>query len=286
LEHRLTPIDFRRAGWPVFGVWLAAVVMSSYVLSVVREVGAQTSGITLVQHTNKDAGASSASTLAFTSTNSAGNWIGVAIRAGSSGDTLTVSDANGNVYRKAVQFNVTVDQPAGDTLAIFYAENIKAGANTITVASSIATTLRFAILEYAGVALMNSLDGSAATQGTSATPTSGPVTTTAAGDLLLAAIASANGRTFTAGGGYVIQDRVPAAPNTKLVAEHQIQAAAGTASATAALSASDNWGAALAAFRPAGNNGGGDTQSPTTPTSLAATASSSSTWIASSVVSA
>ena len=282
----MTPIDFRRVDWPAIGVWLAAIVLGSYVLSGVRDVRAQTAGVVLVQHTNKDAGATSTSSLAFAAGNSAGNWIGVVIRAGSSGATLTVSDATGNVYRKAVQLNVTVDQPAGHTLAIFYAENIKAGPNTITVASTIATTLRFAILEYAGVALTNSLDRSAATQGTSATPTSGPVTTTAAGDLLLAAIASANGRTFTAGGGYVIQDRVPAAPNTKLVAEHQIQAAAGTVSATAALSASDNWGAAMAAFRAGGGGGGGgDSQAPTAPTNLAATASSSSqialSWTAS-----
>ena len=261
------------------------MAVTSVPLLVVRKATAQT-GITLLQHASKDAGTTSGSTLAFASGNGAGDWIGVAIRAGISGEAFTVSDSNGNVYRQAVQLNVTVDTPMGDTLAIFYAENIKGGANTVTVAASTSATLRFAILEYAGVALTNSLDTKAAAQGTGATASSGSTTTTAAGDLLLSAIASANGRTFTAGSGYAIQERVPAAPNTKLVVEHQVQATAGIASASASVGTSDNWGATLAAFRAAaGGGGGGDTQAPTAPVSLGAGASSTTqinlSWTAS-----
>ena len=40
--------------------------------------------------------------LAFPAANTAGNWIGVAIRAGQSGQTFTVTDTRGNIYRKAV----------------------------------------------------------------------------------------------------------------------------------------------------------------------------------------
>jgi hypothetical protein len=54
--------------------------------------------------------------------------------------------------------NETLDTPNGDTLAVFYAENIAGGANTITVSDTISATLRFAILEYSGVARSNSLD--------------------------------------------------------------------------------------------------------------------------------
>ena len=266
-------IESRRFSWStLIGL---AIALASVPLLAVRDAGAQTSAITLVQHVGKDAGTATGSTLAFASGNGAGNWIGVAIRAGVSGEAFTVNDSNGNVYRQAVQLNITVDTPMGDTLAIFYAENIKGGANTVTIAASASATLRFAILEYAGVALTNSLDSKAAAQGTSATASSGSATTTAAGDLLLSAIASANGRTFTAGSGYVIQERVPAAPNSKFVVEHQIQAAAGAVSAGASVGTSDNWGATLAAFRAAsGGGGGGDTQAPTTPASAAATAAS------------
>jgi hypothetical protein len=51
------------------------------------------------------------------------------------------------------------------------AENIAAGANTITVSDTVSGTLRFAILEYAGVATANSLDVIASSQGTTPRPT-------------------------------------------------------------------------------------------------------------------
>jgi hypothetical protein len=210
-----------------------------------------TNGIALVQHTSKDAGTTTSSTLAFNSNNAAGNWIGVCVRAGRSAETFTVTDSRGNTYHQAIQLNMTVDTPNGDTLAIFYAENIGAGANTITVSDTISGTLRFAILEYTGVATANSLDVTASAQGTSTSPNSGNATTTANGDLLLGAIATADAETFTPSTGIEIREAVPAAPNAKLVAEDNIQAGAGSAAAGASLSASDLWGALLAAFKKA-----------------------------------
>jgi centrosomal CEP192-like protein len=209
-------------------------------------------GIALVQHTNKDAGTTTSSSLAFNANNTAGNWIGVCIRAGKSGQVFTVTDSKGNTYHKAVQFNVTIDTPNGDTLGIFYAENIGGGANTVTVSDTISATLRLAILEYSGVATASSLDTTAAIQGTSASPNSGNATTTASGDLLLSAVLTGNPASITAGNGYTIEERVPTEPNTKLMAEDQVQAVAGSISAAASLAASDNWGAGLAAFKAAG----------------------------------
>src|SRR5207302_5393933 len=107
---------------------------------------------------------------------------------------FSVSDSRGNVYKQAIQFNLTVD---AETLGIFYAENIAGGANTITVSNTILGTLRFAILEYSAVALANAMDGTAGTaQGVSASPNSGNLTTTASGDLLLGAIWTVNPTNF------------------------------------------------------------------------------------------
>ena len=93
------------------------------------------------------------------------------IRAGNSGQVFTVTDTRGNLYRKAVQLNETVDV---NTVALYYAENVAGRANTVTVADSISGgTLRFAIVGYTGVALANSLDVTKAAQGTSAAPNSG-----------------------------------------------------------------------------------------------------------------
>jgi hypothetical protein len=214
--------------------------------------------IQLIQHGGKDAGSTSSATLAFPANNTAGNFIAVAIRAGRSGAIFTVSDSLGNTYRQAIQYNVTVDTPNGDTLGVFYAENIAGGANTVTVADNInGKTLRFAILEYSSVATSNSLDITAVNQSVSTAPSTVSVNTTANGDLLFGAIMTAAGDTVTAGTNYTLRDAVPAAPNTKLITEDGVQATAGAATASATLSGSDKWGAGLAAFKPGAGGGGG-----------------------------
>jgi hypothetical protein len=208
-------------------------------------------GIGIAQHTSTDAGVTTSASLTFQTSNQAGNWIGVCIRAGRSGQVFTVTDANGNVYHRAVQFNVSLDAPGGDTLGIFYAENIFGGLNTVTVSDTISGTLRFAILEYTGVALVNSLDNAVSAQGHSTSPDSGNLVTTANGDLLLGAILTANPAVFTAGSGYTLEETAPAEPGTKLIAEDQIQAAAANAAATATLGGADDWAAGVAAFKSA-----------------------------------
>ena len=214
--------------------------------------------VSLVQHAGKDAGTTTSSTLAFSSANTAGNWIGVGIRAGGTGQTLAVVDTRGNVYRKAVQFNETAD---GTTIALFYAENIAGGTNAVTVSDTLTgRTLRFSILEYAGVATSNSLDGVAASQGFGTALNSGPATTTASGDLLVGVFASSVPVTFAPGAGYSLQDQVPIAPSTRLTTEDGRTGAAGTVSATATASAANNWGGVLAAFKAAG---GGTSGTPT-----------------------
>ncbi|HXA76905.1 MAG TPA: RHS repeat-associated core domain-containing protein, partial [Candidatus Acidoferrales bacterium] len=79
---------------------------------------------------------------------------------------------------------------------------------------------------------------------------------------------TADAETYTAGSGYTIGQAVPAAPNTKLITEGQVQTTAGTASASASIAASDYWTVDLAAFK-ASTGGGGTTPSITSlsPTS-------------------
>jgi hypothetical protein len=208
--------------------------------------------ITLIQHAGRDAGATTSTSLAFPSNNTAGNWIAVAIRAGHSGQSFTVKDSKGNAYHQAVQFNVTVDAPNGDTQGLFYAENIAGGTNQVTVSDTISgSILRIAILEYSGVASSGSLDATTAAQGMSNAPLSGSITTSANGDLLLGAVLTGSPENFTAGPGYLIEQSVPAEPGTKLIVEDQLQSVSGTVSATASLGAAANWGAAIAAFKAA-----------------------------------
>ncbi len=120
----------------------------------------------------------------------------------------------------------------------------------MTVSVSSADTLRFAILEFSGVALSGSINGATANQGSNASPNSGSVTTTANGDLLLGAILTADEETFTAGSGFQIVESVPSAPNTKLIVEYQVQVLSGSTSSSATLSSANPWAAAIAAFKP------------------------------------
>ena len=205
-----------------------------------------TGSITLIQHVGIDAGTTTSASVVFS--NTAGNFIAVVIRAGQSGQVFTVSDSRGNTYRKAITLSMAVD---GETIGIFYAENILGGTSTVTVSDTISGTLRFAVLEYSGVTTANSLDATAASQGTSTTPSSGSITTSLSGDLLVGAISTADLETFIAGTGFTIEQSVPVAANTKLIAEDQLQASVGSAAATATLFAADPWGAAIAAFKSA-----------------------------------
>jgi hypothetical protein len=211
--------------------------------------------ITLAQSTSKDAGTTSSSSLVFKTNNTAGNFIAVCIRAGVSGQVFTVGDTRGNIYHLAVQYNVTTDSPNGDTLGIFYAENIAGGANTITVSDTIQGTMRFAILEYSGVATSGSLDISSVAQGTGLQPNSGNATTTSNGDLVLGVLLSGNPENWTAESNFAIAESVPAQPNSKLIAEVGIQVTAGAVSAGASLGTADSWGGGLAAFK-AGSGAG------------------------------
>ena len=202
--------------------------------------------ISLVQHTSKDAGSTTSSSLAFAADTTAGNWIGVVIRAGRTGQTFTVTDTAGNTYGQAVLLNLTTD---ATTLAIYYAENIAGGPTAITVADSLGGTLRFAILEYAGVALANSLDGTETGQGVSDSPAVESSASVAAGDLAIGAFSTANSRTFSPGDGWALEERVPAPPTTKLSVEDGIVSTTGPIFADGNLSSSDSWGAVAAAFR-------------------------------------
>ncbi len=209
--------------------------------------GSTASPIALIQTAAKDAGTTASTTLAFPSTNTAGNLIAVAVRAGGINQVFTITDTKGNVYRKAVQFNVTLDSVS---LALFYAENISGGANTVQVSSTQSGTLRLGILEYSGVATTNALDVTAAAQGTSAAPTSGNATTTANGDLLIGVFSTADPLNVTPGTGFALSSAVPANPNAKLAVADRVQTAAGSAAAAASLGATTDWGSAFAAFRP------------------------------------
>jgi len=185
--------------------------------------------------------------VSFLSANTAGNLIVVSVRMSSTSQTVTITDSTGNSYVDAVSQAQTSD---GHQVHIFYAKNIKAGANTVTATFS-ATNKHpwLAVYEYSGLSTANPLDRTAHAQGSSTSPNSGAsAITTNANELVFAAAGFPNSYsgTATAGGGYTLQQQDTG--TSRAVTETTIVASTGTYAGTFTLSTSTNWSAVLATF--------------------------------------
>jgi chitodextrinase len=225
------------------------------------------------------AGAVSTVSATFSAAQTAGNLNVVAIGFSSSSLAVqSVTDSNGNTYTLAVGPTVNTASHA-----IYYAKNIypaAAGVNSVTVTlTGAANYVDLRIAEYGGIDTVSPLDVVVAGTGTSSTANSGSVATTHPNDLIVAADYTGK-RTTGPGAGYT--QRVLSAEYNIL--QDRIVSATGSYNATAPLSQSTFWIMQLAAFKAA-SVGGGDTQAPTAPAGLSATAASASqinlSWTAS-----
>ena len=140
--------------------------------------------------------------------------------------------------------------------SIYYAKNIAAaaaGANVVTVTFSIAAAYPdIRILEYSGADPNIPVDVTAASSGSSATSSSGSVTTTNPTDLIFGANLV---QTLTSGPGSGFTQRLLTSPDGD-IAEDEMVTATGSYSATAPLS-SGQWIMQMVAFRTF--SGGGTT---------------------------
>jgi hypothetical protein len=162
--------------------------------------------------------------------------------------TITaVTDSAGNPYHP-----VGTTRGTGLTQAIYYARNIKvatAGANIVTVTFNTATPfIDIRATEYSGLDPVHPIDVSHSAIGTSTTPNSGSVTTTAAQEVIFGAGTTTG--SFTAAGTN-FTSRIITSPDGN-IAEDMFVAATGSYSATATLSGSAAWVMQIAAFRNAG----------------------------------
>ena len=135
--------------------------------------------------------------LAFSKANTAGDLIVVYVVWDNSG-SATVSDTRGDAYTAA-----TARQTWGNgwSAQVFYASSIAGGSNTVkaTFGSAITSFGLLYLHEYSGLAATSPVDVSASAVGTSASMSSGAVTTAQANDLLFAAGASDSAATKGAG---------------------------------------------------------------------------------------
>lgn len=145
-----------------------------------------------------------ATTLAIVNTGLAillGDCIVVVVRSGNgSANQLSVADnVNAGNYTKAVE---VVDATNGRTVGIYVMPNsaaVVAGSLTVTVTSLASVTLALNGLVYTGVATVSPVDqvNSAVFSTATSTPTSGSITTTAAGDVVIGGFGLSTGATVT-----------------------------------------------------------------------------------------
>jgi hypothetical protein len=211
--------------------------------------------IALVQHRNVDAASGASASLAYTSNPAVNNLLVVAVRTGlgTSLTSLTIADTIGNTWTQAAQVTVLGDF----VLAVWYAVNKSTAANTVTISVAPNTTIRLAIYEYSGTATSSPLDtqNSGSNSSGSNTPASTSITPAGNNELIFAASCVNTGKTFTAGTNFTLEDQVPIGTAGKLGVEDWIQTTATATTGPFTLSASDVWGAIVAAFKPAGAAG-------------------------------
>jgi hypothetical protein len=151
----------------------------------------------------------------------------------------SVTDSAGNPYRRAIGPTVGT----GLQQSIYYASNIVAGTNKVTVTFNQAATYPdIRALEYRGV---TGLDVVAGASGRGSSASSGAATTTSASELIFGAntVATVN---LKAGSGYTA--RIITSPDGDL-AEDKTVKVTGSNSATATLASAGPWVMQMVTFK-------------------------------------
>jgi len=242
--------------------YLSDNVSNGNAFSINSYTGATTTTATptFVQQASVAAAAAATSTaLAFSSNNTLGNTIVVAVSWNTvSSLTPTCSDSQGNTYSAIV---LETDDPDNSQSGICYATNIKAGANTVTVTFGASVTYRaLAIQEYSGIATTSPVDTYATYAATGTTATNAYTSTTAAtttsGDLIFGYFVDETGSTATATAGTGFTQRTD---NTTLTSpattEDMVQSSAGSIAATQTENQAHVYTGMMMAFKPSTTTG-------------------------------
>jgi hypothetical protein len=155
----------------------------------------------------------------------------------------TIRDSRGNTYTLAVG----PTSGTGLRQSIYYAKNIAAGSNTVTVTfNQAAAFVDLRVLEYSGLDTTSPLDKTAGAAGSGTSASSGAATTTSASELIFGAGMTTSHFTG-AGTGFI--SRIITNPDAD-IAEDETVNSTGSYSATAPTTSS-NWVMQMATFRAA-----------------------------------
>ncbi|MGB6723830.1 MAG: choice-of-anchor D domain-containing protein, partial [Terracidiphilus sp.] len=142
----------------------------------------------------------------------------------------SVTDSQGNTF---TQVGAQLASPAGAQSVVYYAKNIKGGADTVTVTLSAASAvIELYLTEYSGMDLTNPIDAQVGASGSAGPVSSGAATTNFAGDVIYGYCVA--DWACTAGSGFAARSTF----NANLI-EDQTSADLGSYAATG--SASNGW---------------------------------------------
>ncbi len=255
------------------GFYMLFLLNSSGVPSVAAFVqlstGYSTSGINFVQANTGPTtiqGTNTSVSVNYVNPQTTGNLNIVAVGwADTTSAISSVTDTNGNTYTRAVGPTANT----GQQQSIYYAKNIVAGPNTVTVTFNAAAAVPdVRILEYNGLDTTNPLDVTAAAGGSGTTASSGAATTTSANELIFGS-GTTSGTAFTAPGSGFTTRLIDIFGN---MAEDEVVSSTSSYAATATNS-NGYWLMQMATFKAAGASG--DFSISASPSSATVTAGSS-----------
>jgi PKD repeat protein len=191
-------------------------------------------------------GTSSSLSVAFGRNTSAGDLILVGFDYSTAAELSSISDSQGNAF---AQIGSELTSPGGARSRLYYAKNIKGGADTVTInLSANSSYIEVYLTEYSGIDPNNPIDGQAGASGNAGAASSGNMTTTVAGDVIFGYCVG--DWACTAGSGFTARSTM----NSNLI-EDMLAGAPGTYAATG--SANMGWSMQAVALKPASGVGSG-----------------------------
>jgi hypothetical protein len=199
---------------------------------------------TLVQAASNSARSVSTSSFPFTSNTTAGNLIVVGIDFNSNASLSSVTDSQGNTL---TEIGAELTSPGGVRVRLYYAKNIKGGADTVTVNLSTSSNyLETYLAEYSGLDKTAPVDGQAGASGSGGTVSSGNATTTTAGDTIVGYCVGDSSSCSTGSGFSLVSE------NNGNILESETAGSPGPYAATAA--SSGGWSLQMVALKPASSS--------------------------------
>jgi hypothetical protein len=205
-------------------------------------------------------GKPSSLTLSFPANTSAGHLLLVAFDYAKGATPSAVTDSQGNSFT-LVRSPLTT--PGGVVSSVYYAKNIKGGADTVTVTLSAASSyLGVYLSEYSGINATSPIDAQAGASGKASAVSSGDATTTAAGDIIYGFCVADSA--CTTGSGFTARSTL----DSNLV-ENKIAGSPGKYAATG--TANNGWSMLMLALKSNSAAPGGTADDPSAAVSLSTT---------------